>query len=222
MQRCAHKRNAQLSQQQKPMWHVPSITHFLYFLYNFHVDFFLFIFCSLALLGFHSFGGSCVTHAFFFILCLKRCPSVSLSMHFVFAFMFHLFLSPLLLFGIVDAGAATMNPIQIFRLNDWRCNVTPFFSSSSSSSLSFFCVHSVLFAFMLCHRAVVGCLARSIDVTLCVRLFFLCRFYLGIFPIFIGVFAVFSHSFSALWKNMPRMAFVSRSCFVRFFLLCIG
>lgn len=53
--------------------------------------------------------------------------STSLSMQFVFAFMFHLFLSLFLLFGIVDARAATVNPLQIFRLNDRRCNVIFFY-----------------------------------------------------------------------------------------------
>lgn len=65
----------------------------------------------------------------------------SLAVHFVFAFMFHLLLSPFLLFGTVDARAATVNTLQIFRLNDRRCNVIFFRSTIISLSMcSRFCL----------------------------------------------------------------------------------
>lgn len=147
----------------------------------------------------------------FFTRCCDSFFSTSLSMHFVFAFMFHLFLSLFLLFGIVDARAATVNPLQIFRLNDRRCNV--FFYHHHRRL--FFCSR---FCLPLC-CVIAPWLVSSMDASV----FFFSLLYLGIFPIFIGVFAVFSHSFSALW-NYAMIAFVFEISLllVSFCIVCIG
>lgn len=142
-----------------------------YFLYNFH--FFntrVSSFCRLAAASLCAF------------------PFPLLTVHFIFAFMFHLLLSLFLLFAMVDA-------------NSYRESTTDFSVKRSTRCNSFF------FSFSLCSRfclplcfVIAPWLAASMDA-LCARVFCLCASFFFIFPIFIGVFAVFIHSFFALWEK---------------------